>query len=129
VADCIILVKEYLNENNIPFDMPESHYKARHNKSWSSKWFEKFPNAIQDVITVNKGLRKLDKKEEMKENDILCMCIFKSKATPIYDHFAIYLGQNKIYHHAVNRYPSIEELGKFYKAKLVDVYRYCKNEG
>ena len=106
-----------------------SHYKARHNKSWSSKWFEKFPNAIQDVITVNKGLRKLDKKEEMKENDILCMCIFKSKATPIYDHFAIYLGQNKIYHHAVNRYPSIEELGKFYKAKLVDVYRYCKNEG
>ena len=51
--------------------MPESHYKARHNKSWSSKWFEKFPNAIQDVITVNKGLRKLDKKEEMKKNDIL----------------------------------------------------------
>ena len=70
-----------------------------------------------------------EKTIQLKENDILCMCIFKSKATPIYDHFAIYLGQNKIYHHAVNRYPSIEELGKFYKAKLVDVYRYCKNEG
>ena len=55
--------------------------------------------------------------------------IFKSKASPIYDHFGIYLGENKIYHHAVNRYPAIEELGKFYKAKLVDVYRYYKNEG
>ena len=128
VADCLILVKEYLNKKNIPLALPKNHQKARHNKSWNSRWFEKFPNAIRDTISVNNKFKKVIDKKDLKQNDILCFSVFKSKFAPKYDHFGVYVGSGQIYHHPINRYPSVEDLGKFYKAKLVDVYRYLENE-
>tara|TARA_A100001201_G_scaffold143107_1_gene143381 strand:- start:3917 stop:4681 length:765 start_codon:yes stop_codon:yes gene_type:complete len=127
VSDCLMLVKEHLNKEDIPFELPENHRKARYNKSWNSKWFEKFPNAIRDTLFLNNKLKKITGEKEYKKNDIFCFSIFKSNFAPKYDHFAVYIGENQIYHHPINRYPSVEDFGKFYKSKLVDVYRYLES--
>ena len=124
-SDCIILVMDYLKSKGMKINgdfLKKGKYSTR-----DPHWPEKLPNLIEDVLSVYNKFRKVSVKD-MKENDVLCFSIFKSKFTPKYDHWAVLVGENQIYHHPVNRYPTVEDLGRFYKAKLVDVYRYFEDE-
>ncbi len=123
VADCIMLVVDYLEEKGIKIKndiLTVGKYNSR-----DSHWPERFPNLIEDVLNVNNKFKKINK-NSMQEGDVLCFSIFKSSFSPLYDHWAVLVGDNQIYHHPVNRHPTVEDLGKFYRSKLIDVYRYSK---
>ena len=93
--DCLTLVQDYywqkLNKPSLPVL-----------KRISKNWWSEYGHIFESIYT-QMGLVKVDAPQE---HDILLMTL--NNGTP--NHLAIYLGNNKILHHAVNRLSCVENL-------------------
>lgn len=107
VADCFSLAVDYYS-SNFNIKMPEVLRLSQY-------WWQDYGTNINQVAE-NLGFDVVD---YFKENDMLLINL-NSK---IPNHFAIYLGNNKILHHPVGRLSVIEELPHKYLQSITHIFR------
>lgn len=111
VSDCFTLIKKYYKEE-LNISIPDYEYSEEWWKKGQSLYLENMKNA---------GFEKI-KIENIKPNDILLIKIQTKEPC----HAAIYLGDEKILHHVVNRLSNVEELSGYWYLNAVCAARYIK---
>jgi cell wall-associated NlpC family hydrolase len=79
------------------------------------EWWNQGPNLYVENAN-NYGFFEVN---DIKKHDLLVM----SLGSPVPNHGAVYLGDNKLIHHVAGRFSTVEELSTFYKTKISVVYR------
>jgi hypothetical protein len=105
--DCYTLIRDYYKrEFNIflPTNMQ---------RNWN--WWSQGENLYVD----NAKYHRFEEVTDIKKHDVLVMKI----GSPVPNHGAIYLGNNKILHHAAGRFSTIQTLTNSYKQKISVIYR------
>ena len=105
--DCYTLIQDYYKrEFNIflPTNMQ---------RNWN--WWSQGENLYVD----NAKYHRFEEVTDIKKHDVLVMKI----GSPVPNHGAIYLGDNKILHHAAGRFSTIQTLTNSYKQKISVIYR------
>jgi hypothetical protein len=107
IFDCYTLIRDYYKrEFNIflPTNMQ---------RNWD--WWSHGENLYVD----NAKYHGFEEVADIKKHDVLVMKI----GSPVPNHGAIYLGNNKILHHAAGRFSTIQTLTNSYKQKISVIYR------
>lgn len=105
--DCYTLVKDYFKRNFnqvLPTNLQ---------RTW--EWWNTGSNLYLEHAA-NYGFEEV---KDIKKHDLLVM----SLTSPVPNHGAIYLGDNKILHHVAGRFSTIENFGSIYKHKLSVILR------
>lgn len=105
--DCYTLVKDYFKRNFnqiLPTNLQ---------RNW--EWWNTGSNLYLEHAA-NYGFEEV---HDIKKHDLLVM----SLTSPVPNHGAIYLGDNKILHHVAGRFSTIENFGSVYKHKLSVILR------
>lgn len=108
LLDCYTLIRDYYRRNfNIllPTNMQ---------RNW--EWWTEGSNLYVD----NAGQYGFEQVNEIKAHDIIVM----SLNSPVPNHGAVYVGNNKVMHHVAGRFSTIEDLKAIYKHSISVIYRH-----
>jgi hypothetical protein len=105
--DCYTLIRDYYKKEFNIF-LPTNIQR-----NW--EWWSQGENLYVDNAK-NYGFEETT---DIKKHDILIMKI----GSPVPNHGAIYLGDNKILHHTAGRFSTIQTLTNSYKQKIAVIYR------
>ena len=105
--DCYTLVKDYF-KRNFNLILPTNLQRT-----W--EWW----NTGSNLYLEHANSYGFTEAKDIKKHDLLVM----SLSSPVPNHGAIYLGDNKIMHHVAGRFSTIEEFGSMYKYKLSVILR------
>jgi cell wall-associated NlpC family hydrolase len=106
--DCYTLIRDYfIRTFNIV--MPNNLQR-----DW--EWW----NQGSNLYVENANTYNFYQVSDIEKHDVLIMSMAGS---PVPNHGAIYLGDNKVLHHIAGRFSTIEELTALYKSKISVVYR------
>lgn len=105
--DCYTLVRDYYKRNFKIF-LPTNIQR-----DW--EWWNKGQNLYLD----NAKDCSFEEAEDIKKHDVLIMKI----SSPVPNHAAIYLGDNKILHHMAGKFSTVQDLTFSLKQKISVIYR------
>lgn len=105
--DCYTLVKDYF-KRNFNLILPTNLQRT-----W--EWW----NTGSNLYLEHANSYGFEEVKDIKKHDVLIM----SLTSPVPNHGAIYLGDNKIMHHVAGRFSTIENFGSMYKHKLSVILR------
>lgn len=105
--DCYTLVKDYF-KRNFNLILPTNLQRT-----W--EWW----NTGSNLYLEHANNYEFKETKDIKKHDVLVM----SLSSPVPNHGAIYLGDNKIMHHVAGRFSTIEEFSSIYKHKLSVILR------
>jgi proteasome lid subunit RPN8/RPN11 len=105
--DCYTLVVDYYQQK---FNILVEDFERK-----SSEWWNDYSENYTELYTRAGFILE----KEVKEHDLLVMALNSSYP----NHYAIYVGNNKILHHAVNRLSCIEPINKGYYDSIKYILR------
>ena len=105
--DCYTLIRDYYKKEFNIF-LPTN---IQRNWEWWSQG--------ENLYVENAKYHSFEEVTDIKKHDVLIMKI----GSPVPNHGAIYLGNNKILHHAAGRFSTIQTLTNSYKQKISVIYR------
>lgn len=105
--DCYTLVKDYY-KRNFNLILPTNLQRT-----W--EWW----NTGSNLYLEHANSYGFEEVADIKKHDLLVMAL----TSPVPNHGAIYLGDNKILHHVAGRFSTIENFGSVYKHKLSVILR------
>lgn len=107
IFDCYTLVRDYYKRNFNIF-LPTN---IQRNWEWWNKGENLYLENAKDC--------SFEEAEDIKKYDVLLMKI----NSPVPNHAAIYIGDNKILHHMSGRFSTVQDLTFSYKQKISVIYR------
>lgn len=110
VADCYTIIKDYYNEIGIELSDYYTEYE----------WWLRGENHYEENFQKEGFVVVGDSTTQPKKHDlILMMC-----SSPVCNHAAVYVGDNKIIQHCVNRYSGYDIYGGYWKKSTRYVLRH-----
>lgn len=109
IVDCFTLIRDYYKVN---FNIYIKDFER-----YGVQWWEDYGDSFEELFS-NEGFIQVPI-ENIKENDLLVMALGSS----IPNHYAIYMGGNKIIHHAIGRLSCIESISQGYYSSIKYVLR------
>lgn len=110
VLDCYALVKDYYAEK-LTIELP--HYER------PAVWFEVGDSYLLDNFR-GCGLFEEVSPEDLQPND----CILMQIGSPVPNHVAVYVGDDKILHHVIGRLSGHDVYGGFWRKVSTHAFRY-----
>ena len=116
-SDCYTLVKDYYKELGI---------ELAGKNTLGHDWVDENPHLIQDLFDLNKSnptlpITELHKETPLEKHDVIVFEMIKGIGPC---HVGIYLGNESLYHHQRNKFPTVEKLNKTIKNKIYKIYRH-----